>query len=79
LFDPQLNSTGREYTTMVALLVIAFIFIPVLLLVSSPSGYFMLSLAISASAICVVLAWVSWKKSSQVRVPSIGTPRADPK
>lgn len=79
MFNAHLKSTGREYTTTVALLVIALIFIPALVLVSRPSGYLLLSLAISCSAICVALAWVSWERSSQVSIISIGTQRAEPK
>jgi hypothetical protein len=79
VFDTYLKSTGRDYTKTVALLVIAVIFIPALLLVSGSSGYLSFSLAISGAAICVAFAWVSWKRSSQLSVASIGTRRVEPK
>jgi hypothetical protein len=59
------QSMGAGYTTTVALLTVAFIFIPAVLVVSRPFGYISLSLAIACSALCVTLAWINWKKSSQ--------------
>ena len=79
MFDTYLKSTGREYTTTVALLVVAFIFIPALLFVSRPFGYLFLSFGISSSALCLALAWVSWRKFSQVSVPSISIQRTKAK
>jgi hypothetical protein len=49
----------------VALLAVAFIFIPGLLVMSRPFGYVSLGLAIACSGLCVVMARVNWKKSSQ--------------
>ena len=69
MFDSQ-KSTGTGYTTTVALLTVACIFSPAALVVLRPFGYVSLSLAIACSALCVTLAWVNWKKSSQVSVPS---------
>ena len=71
MFDSDQKSTGTRYTTTVALLVMAFIFIPAVLVASRPSGYVSLSLAIACSALCVVFAWANWKKSSQLAIPSI--------
>jgi hypothetical protein len=65
------KSTGTGYTTTVALLTVAFIFIPAVLVVSRPFGYVSLSLAIACSALCVTLAWVNRKKSLQLSIPSI--------
>ena len=73
MFDPQQKSTGTGYTTTVALLAVAFIFSPAVLMVSRPIGYVSLSLAIACSALCLALAWVNWKKSSQLSMPSIET------
>ena len=70
MFDSDQKSTGTGYTTTVALLIMAFIFCPAVLVVSRPVGYVSLSLAIACSALCATLAWVNWKKSSQVSVPS---------
>ena len=73
MFDPQQKSTGTGYTTTVALLAVAFIFSPAVLMISRPIGYVSLSLAIACSAICLALAWANWKKSSQLSIPSIET------
>jgi hypothetical protein len=71
MFDSQQKSTGTGYTKTVALLAVAFVFIPGLLLMSRPFGYVSLSLAVACSAICLVMARVNWKKSSQLSMPSI--------
>jgi hypothetical protein len=66
MFDSERKSKTPK---TVALLAAAFIFIPLLLLMSRPFGYISLGFAIACSAICVVMAVVplkkSWKKSSQ--------------
>ncbi len=71
MFDAQQKATGTEYTPTVALLAGAFIFSPVVLILSGPLGYLSVALAITCSALCVTLAWVNWKKSSQLTIPSI--------
>jgi hypothetical protein len=71
VFAPQQKSTGTGYTQTIALLAAAFIFIPGLLLMSRPFGYVSLTLAIVGSAICLVVARINWKKSSQLSIPSI--------
>ena len=71
MFDSHQKSTGTQYTTTVALLIMALIFSPAVLIMSRPFGYLSLSLAISCSALCVMLAWVNWKRSSQLSIPSI--------
>jgi small-conductance mechanosensitive channel len=71
MFDSCQKSTGTRYTTTVALLTVAFIFSPAILVVLSPVGYVSLSLAIACSVLCVTLAWINWKKSSQLSIPSI--------
>jgi len=71
MFASGQKSTGTEYTTTVAFLVVAFIFSPAILLFFRPMGYLSVSLAVVCSAICVVMAWVNWKKSSQLSIPSI--------
>ena len=62
MFEPYQKSTGTSYTTTVALLAVAFIFSPAVLVVLRPVGYLFLSLLIACSALCVALAWVTWKK-----------------
>ena len=79
MFDPQLKSTGRQYTTTVALLAVAFIFNPAVLVAERPFGYLFLSLALASSALCVTLAWVHWKRSSQLTIPSIAIRDAEAK
>lgn len=71
MFASSQKSTGTEYTRTVAFLVVAFIFSPAILFFSRPLGYLSVSLAIACSALCVALAWVNWKKSSQLSIPSI--------
>jgi len=71
MFDTQQKATGTGYTTTVAFLVVAFIFSPAALMFSGHFGYIAVSLAIACSAVCVAMAWVTWKKSSQRSMPSI--------
>lgn len=71
MFDSYQKSTETSYTTMVALLTVAFIFSPAVLVFLRPVGYVSLSLAIACSVLCVTLAWINWKKSSQLSAPSI--------
>jgi hypothetical protein len=75
MFDAQQKSTGTRYTTTVAFLVVAFIFIPAVLVISRPVGYVSISLAVACSAVCVALAWVKWKNSSQLSITSIEVQR----
>ena len=65
--------TGTQYTMTVALLIVAFIFSPAVLMVSRPLGYVSVSLALACSALCVILAWVNWKRHSELTIPSIAT------
>jgi hypothetical protein len=71
MFDSQQKSTGTGYTTSVALLAVALIFSPAVLIASRPFGYVSLSVAIACSTVCLALAWINWKKSSQLSIPSI--------
>ncbi len=71
--EAQQKSTGTQYTTTVALLAVALIFVPAVLIVSRPFGYVALAFAIACSALCVTLAWVLWKKASQLSIESIAT------
>lgn len=76
MFSACQKSTGTGYTTTVAFLVVAFIFSPAALIFFRPIGYVSVSLAIACSALCVVLAWVTWRKSSQRSIPSIAIQNA---
>jgi hypothetical protein len=60
MFDSQQRSTGIGYTMTVALLTVAFVFIPAALVVT----------------LCVGLAWISWKKLSRLTISSITSPDA---
>ena len=71
--------TGTSYTTAVASLTVAFIFIPAVLMVSRPLGYISLSVGILCSVICTGLAWISWTKSLQLSISSIVYRRTDTK
>jgi hypothetical protein len=63
--------TGTNYTAAAALLILALIFIPAVLIVSRPFGDMSLFAAIGCSAICIALARNNWTKSSQLSIPSI--------
>ena len=75
MFTSQ-KSMGSGYTTTVAYLAVAFIFSPAVLAVSRPVGYISVSLAIACSAVCIALAWVNWRKSSQLSIASTQSQRA---
>ena len=74
MFESQ-KSTGTGYTRTVALLAVAFIFVPAVLFMSRPFGYGFASLAGIVSALCAVWAWVNWKKASRLTIPSIASQR----
>jgi hypothetical protein len=69
VFDPHLKSTGRDYTLTAAWLAIAAIFIPATLLALRP-GNLISSLAFLWAAVYVTMAWVTWKRSSKLTIPS---------
>jgi TRAP-type uncharacterized transport system fused permease subunit len=79
MFDPSEKLTGTSYTTTAALVAAAFIFSPAMLLISHPFGYLTLSLAIAFSGLCIALAWISWKRSSRLSIPSIASQDVKPK
>lgn len=76
MFDSSQKQTGTNYTSTVALLIVAAFFGPALWVVSGPMGYPSLILVISVSSLFAALAWVSWKKVSQLTMPSIESPGA---
>jgi len=73
MLESYQKSTGTGYTTTVALLAVAFVFSPAVLFISRPFGYGAVALAIACSGVCAGWAWVNWKKSSQLSMPSIMT------
>jgi hypothetical protein len=70
--DPQLKFTGREYTITIAWLAVALVFIPATVFALRP-GYLADSLAFVSSMMFVIMAWVSWKRSSRLTIPSISS------
>lgn len=74
MFDSQQKSTGTQYTTTVTLLLVAFVFIPAVLIASRPVGYVSLGLAIACSGLCAAFAWVRWRWHSQLTIPSLEAP-----
>jgi peptidoglycan/LPS O-acetylase OafA/YrhL len=71
MLDSNPKSMGTRYTTTVGLLIMAFIICPAVLIASRPVGYIPLFLAIACGGLCVILAWVNWKRSSRLTIPSI--------
>lgn len=74
MFHTSEKSTGTAYTTPVALLCVAFVFVPLVLVVSRPFEYWFALLAACASLLCVILAWRAWTKNSGLTIPSIVVP-----
>lgn len=74
MFASHQKYTGTQYTMTIALLLMAFVFSPVVLLVSRPVEYLSVSLAIVCSALCAGFAWINWKKHSELTIPSIEAP-----
>jgi hypothetical protein len=63
--------SGTSYTAPAALLILAFVFIPTILLASRPFGDIALAVAIGSSAICIGVARTNWMRSSQLAIASI--------
>ena len=79
MLDSYQKSTGTQYTGTVALLILALIFIPAVLIISRPVAYDSVSLGTLCSALCLGFAWRNWKKHSQLTIPSLETLRSRPK
>lgn len=71
MFDNSQKPTGTGYTTTVAFLIVALIFIPAALMFFDNFGRVAIVVAIVCSILCLGMAWRSWKKSSQLTMPSI--------
>lgn len=74
MFDAQQKLTGTDYTRTAALLIMAFVFSPAVLIISRRFGFVPFSLAVAFSVFCVVLAWIKWKSHSERTMPSISAP-----
>jgi hypothetical protein len=68
---PSSKSTGTSYTGTVALLGVALLFIPALVLFAGPVAYSTLYGAIVGSAAFVGLAWANWRRNSRLSIPTI--------
>jgi hypothetical protein len=66
MFDACQKSAGTDYTKLAALLAIALVFSPAALMFFRPVGYVTVVLAVACSAVCLTLAALSWRKSSQL-------------
>jgi len=71
MFDSGQKSTGTAYTATVAFLIVALVFVPAALMFFDNFGPVAMTLAILGSLACLGMAWRSWKKSSQLSMPSL--------
>jgi hypothetical protein len=71
MFERYEKTTGTQYTFTIALLTLAFVFCPALLLLWGRLGFVPISLAVITSTLCVVLAWLNWTKYSRLTIPSL--------
>lgn len=62
---------GTQYTSTAALLAVAFVFSPALLILSGPIGVISTSVAVACSTLCLSWAWVDWHKRSRLTIPTI--------
>jgi hypothetical protein len=67
---------GTRYTATIALLLVAFVFTPAILMLSRPFGYVAPSLAAACSALCVIFAWINWNRHSELTILSMTSPRS---
>jgi hypothetical protein len=79
MFDSSQKSTGTGYTITVAFLIVAVIFIPAALMFFDNFGTIAVALAAVGSVLCLAMAWRTWKKSSQLTIPSIEAQEAPSK
>lgn len=71
MFDSHQKSTGTGYTHTIALMTVALIFSPGYIFAARPVGSLAIAVVLTCSAICLSLAWFTWKKSSQLSIPSL--------
>ncbi|MCX6594305.1 MAG: hypothetical protein NTZ56_22550 [Acidobacteria bacterium] len=71
MFDSHLRSTGTKFTTTIALLAVGLIVSPLVVLISRPVGMIAVSTGLASSVACLALAWLNWKRYSQLTIPSI--------
>jgi hypothetical protein len=72
LLDSYQKPSGAQYTGTVAFLVSSLIFGPAVLVLPRLSlGYLSVLPALALSLLCIALAWLNWKKYSQLAIPSL--------
>lgn len=71
MFETNQKSTGTGYTTTVAFLIVAVVFIPAALMFIDNFGRVAVAIAAICSVLCLGLAWRSWQKSSQLSIPTM--------
>jgi hypothetical protein len=64
------KSTGTSYTTTVALIAAA-VLSPTVLAMSRPVETSAISLAFGISGVCLILAWINWRRASHLSIPSL--------
>lgn len=67
----QERSTGTRYSILVTLLLIAYVYTPLVLLATRPVGYASLSLAFAFGILCTALGWFEWRKRSDLSILSV--------
>lgn len=65
MIDSNQKFADTQYSSTAALLILALIFSPAVLILSRPLGQVSASLALAFSCICVALAWFVWAKDSR--------------
>jgi hypothetical protein len=79
VFDSHLKSTGRDYSLTIALLAVGALLVPASMFANRAAGSGALTIAAAGSLVCLVLAWVNWKRNSQLTIPTIEDERTTTK
>lgn len=64
MIESNQKFADAQYSSTAALLIVALIFSPAVLILSRPLGQASVSLALAFSCICVTRAWFVWAKDS---------------
>ena len=72
MLDSHLPSTGVKFTTTIAFLAVALMVSPLVVLASRPLSGAVITAGLATSFVCLALAWVNWKRYSQVTISSLG-------
>ncbi|MBI2686607.1 MAG: hypothetical protein HYX27_09850 [Acidobacteria bacterium] len=71
MFSVQERSIGTKYTQTVTLLLLAFVFVPALVLITGPGGYGSMTTAMAGSALLIAWAGHTWRNQSNLTISSI--------